>query len=178
MTDSLPPSDLRFIQGLNLIQSRMDRAQREVSSGKRIFAASDEPDAVSPLLGARAELEANAQLKSNLGRTKAEVDAAENGLQQSVKILERARVLAGQAQSDFNGATTWDSLQQESEDLTQQLLGIANSTIEGRYIFSGNSDSIKPFDFDTSLSSYTSYAGAQASRQSLYPNGNPFDIAH
>ncbi|WP_031498708.1 flagellin [Bryobacter aggregatus] len=178
MTNSLSPSDLRFLRGLNQIQARMDRAQRQVTSGKRIFSAADEPDGISPLLSTRSELAANAQLKNNLGRTKAEVDAAEGALSSAVKTLESARVLAGQAQSDFNSESTWTSLSLQASDLTQQLLNISNLAVEGRYVFSGNSDTVQPFDFDPNLGAVTAYAGSASTRQSLYPGGSPFDIAH
>ncbi len=177
MVNNLNSSDARFIAALERIQARMERAQRELSSGKRIFVASDEPDGISALLSVRSELESNEQAKLNLGRTKAEVDAAENGLQTSVKILERARVLAGQAQSGFNDEPTWLALQQEATDLTQQLLNVSNLAIEGRYIFSGNSDLTQPFNFDESLGAVTPYAGSAATRQSLFPGGNPFSVA-
>ncbi len=178
MTDSLSATDARFLRDLGKIQTKMERAQRQVTSGKRIFDASDEPDGISPLLSTRSELAANSQLKTNLGRTKAEVDSAESGIQQAVKVLERARVVAGQAQTDFNSDSTLKSLSIEAGDLTQQLLGVANLASEGRFIFAGNSDTTLPFDFDPSFATVTPYAGSAASRQSLYPGGNPFDIAH
>jgi flagellar hook-associated protein 3 FlgL len=177
MIDSLSSSDSRFLSSLEKIQSRMERAQRELASGKRIFAPSDEPDGISALLSVRAELEANQQTKLNLGRTKAEVDAAENGLQLSVKIMERARVLAGQAQSSFNNEATWEALEQEAADLTQQLLNVSNLAIEGRYIFAGNSDLTQPFTYDPNTRSVNPYAGSAATRQSLYPGGNPFNVS-
>jgi flagellar hook-associated protein 3 FlgL len=177
MINNLNSSDSRFVTALERIQARMERAQRELSSGKRIFVASDEPDGISALLSVRSELESTEQAKLNLGRTKAEVDAAENGLQTAVKIMERARVLAGQAQSGFNDEPTWLALQQEAADLTQQLLNVSNLAIEGRYIFSGNSDTTQPFTYDPNLGAVNPYAGSAATRQSLFPGGNPFGVA-
>lgn len=177
MLSSLSASDTNFLRGIDKIKARMERAQLEVASGKRIFSASDEPDGISPLLSTRAELEANEQIKNNLGRTKAEVDAAEGGLQQSIKVLERARVLATQAQNSFNQDSTWNAITLEAGDLNQQMLNVSNIAVEGRYIFAGNSDSSQPFDYDPGLSSVTSYAGGPSTRQSLFPGGNPFDIA-
>lgn len=177
MINNLNSSDTRFVTALERIQARMERAQRELSSGKRIFVASDEPDGISALLSVRSELESVEQSKLNLGRTKAEVDAAENGLQKAVKIMERARVLAGQAQSGFNDEPTWLALEQEAQDLTQQLLNVSNLAIEGRYIFSGNSDLTQPFTYDPNLNMVTPYAGSAATRQSLFPGGNPFGVA-
>lgn len=177
MINNLNSSDSRFVSALERIQDRMELAQRELSSGKRIFVASDEPDGISALLSVRSELESTEQAKLNLGRTKAEVDAAENGLQTAVKIMERARVLAGQAQSGFNDEPTWLALQQESADLTQQLLNVSNLAIEGRYIFSGNSDTTQPFTYDPNIGAVNPYAGSAATRQSLFPGGNPFGVA-
>lgn len=177
MINNLNSSDSRFVTALERIQSRMERTQRELSSGKRIFVASDEPDGISALLSVRSELESIQQSKLNLGRTKAEVDAAENGLQTAVKIMERARVLAGQAQSGFNDEPTWLALQQEASDLTQQLLNVSNLAIEGRYIFSGNSDLTQPFTYDPNVQAVNPYAGSAATRQSLFPGGNPFGVS-
>lgn len=177
MVNTLSAIEANFLRTIQKIQSRADRAQLEVFSGKRVFGPSDEPDGVSALLTARAELESNQQIQKNLGRTKAEVDAAENGLQQAVKVMERARTLAAQAQNGFNVDSTWTALTNEASDLTQQLLNVANIAVEGRFIFSGNSDSRQPFDFDPGLDTVTSYSGSAATRQSLFPGGNPFDIA-
>jgi flagellar hook-associated protein 3 FlgL len=177
MISTLSTSETNFLRAIEKIQARGDRAQLEVSSGKRIFSVSDEPDGISALLTVRAEIEANDQLKNNLGRTKAEVDAAENGLQQATKILERARTLAAQGQNGFNVESTWTALSLEAGDLTQQMLNVSNLAIEGRYIFSGNSDGNQPFDFDPGLNAVTYYNGSAATRRSLFPGGNPFDIA-
>lgn len=177
MIKTLSASENSFLRSIQKIQARADRAQLEVTSGKRIFSPSDEPDGISALLTTRAEVESNNQLKNNLGRTKAEVDAAENGLQQAIKVLERARTLAAQGQNGFSVDSTWKALTLEAGDLTQQLLNVSNLAIEGRYVFAGNSDNKQPFDYDPSLQAVTSYAGSAATRQSLFPGGNPFDIA-
>jgi len=177
MINSLSASETSFLRNIERIKARVDRAQLEVSSGKRIFTASDEPDGISALLTTRSEIDANDQLKNNLGRTKAEVDAAENGLQQGIKILERARTLAAQGKNGFNVDSTWTALALEAGDLTQQLLNVSNLAVEGRYIFAGNSDGTQPFDYDPSLEAVTSYAGSAATRQSLFPGGNPFGTA-
>jgi flagellar hook-associated protein 3 FlgL len=177
MINTLSSSDNAFLRSIEKIQDRAERAQKELASGKRIFSASDEPDGVSPLLTTRAEIESTEQITNNLSRTKAEVDAAENGLQQAIKILDRARTLASQGQNSFNADSTWSALSLEASDLTQQMLNVSNLAIEGRFVFAGNSDTVQPFDFDPTLEDVTSYAGGPATRQSLFPGGNPFNVA-
>ncbi|GAB4365695.1 MAG: flagellar hook-associated protein FlgL [Bryobacter sp.] len=177
MPEFLNAADSRFLSSLDRIQGKFERAQRELATGKRVFSASDEPDSISALLTIRSQLSASEQSRLNLGRTKAEVDAAENGLRNAVSIFERARVLAAQAQSGFNSEPTFVALQQEASDLKQQLLNVANLAIEGRYIFAGNSDLTQPFDYDPNTNLVGPYAGSAATRQSLYPGGSPFPIA-
>ncbi len=177
MINSLSASEASFLRNIEKIQARADRAQLQVASGKRIFAASDEPDGISALLATRSEIEANDQITSNLGRTRAEVDASENSLQQAIKVLERARTLAAQGKNGFNAEATWTALTQEAGDLTQQLLNISNIAIEGRFIFAGNSDGSQPFSYDPSLELVTTYSGTAATRQSLFPGGSAFNIA-
>lgn len=177
MIDSLSASDATFLRSLTKIQQRLERAQREVASGRRVFSASDAPDGVSALLATRAELSANEQLRNNLGRTKAEVDAAENGMQQAIRVMERARTLAAQGQNGFNVESTWTALSLEAGDLLQQMLNVSNLAVEGRFVFAGNNDAVQPFDYDPGLGMVTAYAGSAATKQSLFPGGNPFPVA-
>lgn len=174
---SINGSDQLFLRNVQKIQQRLDRAQLQISSGKRIFSASDDPDSVSSILIVRSQIEANSQLKSNLSRSKSEVDAAETGLQQAVKVMERARVLAGQAQSGFNEDNTWFALKQEAGDLTKQILNISNTNVEGRFIFAGDQDTTQPFTFDPNSNMVSAYNAAPSTRQSLSPGGIPFDIS-
>lgn len=174
---SINTADQLFLRNVQKIQQRLERAQLQVSSGKRVFTASDDPDSVSSILIVRAQLEANTQLKSNLSRTKSEVDAAETGLQQAVKVMERARVLAGQAQSGFNEDTTWFAMKQEASDLTKQILNVSNTNVEGRFIFAGDSDTTQPYTFDSINGIVSSYNGAASTRKSLAPGGIPFDVS-
>lgn len=177
MISQLSASDASFLRNLGKIQERSTRAQLELSSGKKIFDASDDPDSLSALLSSRADLETNDQLKVNLGRTKSEVDSAETALQKAVKVIERARVLAGQGRSSFNSKNVNDALRLEVGDLIQQVLNVSNTAVEGRFVFAGNNDEAQPFSFDQPTNTVGPYNGSIATRQSLYPGGTPFDVA-
>jgi flagellar hook-associated protein 3 FlgL len=121
MISSLNTDDERFLTALGQINNRLAKAQRETSSGKRLLDVSDDPDQVTILLSARASLARVQQVQTNLGRIKTETDAAEVAVSNSVKVMERARVLATQA---LNGTQTADSraaIASEVANLVQQL---------------------------------------------------------
>ena len=54
MLSSLDPSAQQFLNELNRIGDRMGRAQRQVTTGRRVAQLSDAPEAVPLILAARA----------------------------------------------------------------------------------------------------------------------------
>ena len=53
MLTNLDPSSELFLADISRIQRKLTEAGRQVSSGKRIAVASDQPDEVAPLLQLR-----------------------------------------------------------------------------------------------------------------------------
>ena len=54
MLKAIDPRDEFLLAQLDRIQMQMEKAQREISSGRRVNAASDAPDEVSTILSLRA----------------------------------------------------------------------------------------------------------------------------
>ncbi|MEZ5399401.1 MAG: flagellin [Bryobacteraceae bacterium] len=168
----------QFLNDLAQISSRLDRAQRQVATGKRINTLSDAPDQVGHLLSLRSELASVQQIQTNIGRVKAEVGTAESALSQAVDVLERIQSLTVQGGSDFATPQARETLAGEVEVLLGQLVSIAQSQIEGRYIFSGDADQDPPYTVDLTLDDPASdYAGTPATRQIQHPNGTRFALA-
>lgn len=167
-----------FLRDLAGIQARAERAQRQLSSGLRIGVASDEPDQISSLLQARADLAATEQTRSNLSRVKTEVDTAESGMQNAIKALERVRVLGSQGVTGTQTAATRTTIAGEVESLLRQLVTITNTSIDGRYIFAGSSDQAPPYAVDfNNPSGTTPYAGGAATREVRDASGVRFSVA-
>jgi len=166
------------LHNLNRIQARSEKAQRTLASGLRIENASDSPDEVSSLLQARAELASSEQTRSNLNRVRTEVEAAENAIQGGLKAVERVRVLAAQGASGTQTAATRTMIAREVEAVHRQLVGISNTSIDGRYIFAGSADQTAPYAVDLNTTSgATLYAGATATRQIRDSSGVRFPVA-
>ncbi len=168
----------RFLRDLEAIKDRLARAQREVTSGKRLREASDDPDQVGRLLALRSELAATEQIRSNLGRLKAETDTAEQTLAVAVTRLERAAVLGGQGASSTVSASHRAAIAIEVEALLEQLVSLAGMSVEGRYIFSGDADGVLPYTLDWSQTPpVSSYQGAAATREAVMPGGGRFRVS-
>jgi flagellar hook-associated protein 3 FlgL len=178
MITNLDPSNARFLSQVNAIRKRMEQAQNQLSSGKKLNTVSDDPDQISALLAARASLENTKQINNNLGRVQTEVNAAEKALQQASKAFERARVLGAQGASSNATADSRSTLATEIDTILDQLVGITRTTVEGRYIFSGDQDQTAPYSLDLSLTSPVSayLGGATNTREIQHPNGSRFTV--
>jgi flagellar hook-associated protein 3 FlgL len=140
MVTSIDAASELFLADLSRAQARMADAQRQVSSGKKIVNASDSPDQIDSLLQLRAAQAHNTQIQSNLGRAKTEADTAETTLESSMKLMDRALVLAGQAANTTQSVDTRNSIAGEVKSILEQLVSFTKTTVQGRMIFSGDSD--------------------------------------
>ena len=178
MITPLDANTQRFLNDLNQIADRMQVAQRQISTGIRVFKVSDDPDQVSNILQARASLGATEQIQFNLGRVKTEADTAEQTLQSAIQVVERARTLSAQAANGTQTAETRQAAAQEVTSLLEQLVGLSRTSVEGRYLFSGDQDQQPPYSIDlTQANPISAYSGSAATRQVQHPNGSTFPVS-
>ncbi|MCP5114728.1 MAG: hypothetical protein GY953_28195 [bacterium] len=178
MLRRLDPASDRFLTDMADINRRLEQAQREITSGRRINKPSDRPDQISNVLQMRTELVLTEQAIFNLGRVRTGVDASEQALQAAVGVVERARVLGIQGLNDTQSAETRLMIAGEAEALVQQLVGLSRTTIEARYVFSGDADSVAPYTVDVTLDDpYSAYLGGPVTREVQHPSGSRFNAA-
>lgn len=178
MISLLDPSTQNFLTGLNQIQRRAQKAQLELTSGLKINNVSDAPDEIANLWQTRSDLASTQQIDSNLGRVKTETDTAEGALQSAVTLLERAQTLGAQGATATNTSQSRQDLAGEIGAVLQQLVTTANTSVEGRYIFSGDADQQQPYTFDlTQPTPVSTYQGSTTSRQVQGADGSVFSIA-
>ncbi|MSV29383.1 MAG: flagellar hook-associated protein 3 [Bryobacterales bacterium] len=176
---NLDPLSEQFLNGMARLNVRLDRAQRQLSSGRRISVVSDEPDRVARLVETRNDLGRIEQIQRNLGIVKGDVDTAEAVLQSGVSLLERARTLAVQGANGTQTAATRRAISAEVGDILEHLVGIANTTFQGRYLFGGDRDTVPPYIVDPSQTNGVGeYAGTDATRSIEHPTGIRIVISH
>jgi flagellar hook-associated protein 3 FlgL len=179
MLTSLNAYDQQFLNNLDRVSDRMNRAQAQITTGVKMAKVSDDPDQVSTLLSARAALSSAAQVQSSLGRVTAEVDAAEQALENAVQLFERARTLGAQGATGTQTAATRASIAGEIGSILGQLVAVTSTQVEGRYVFSGDADRLAPYTIDLNLATPVSaYLGATSTRQIQHPNGTTFLVGH
>jgi len=178
MIEAIDPSAARFLADLGRIQVRAERAQRQISTGLRVSTASDDPDHLQDLLVARAHLEQLVQIRMNLDRAKAEVGTAEQALAEAMKLMDQAAAAGLSGASSLTSAETRSTLAVTMQGILEQLVTAAATHVEGRYLFSGDSDQVPPYTVDLAQPNGVSpYAGAAATREMMHPAGTRFALS-
>jgi flagellar hook-associated protein 3 FlgL len=179
MIPTLNPFDQQYLNNLDRVSKRMESAQQQMSTGLKVSKVSDDPDQVSTLLSARASLAGAEQIQSNLGRVTAETDAGEQALESAVQLFERARTLGAQGANGTQTAATRASLSQEVGSVLEQMVTLTGTQVEGRYIFSGDSDKQAPYTVDlTQNPPVSAYLGSASTRLVQHSNGTTFQVGH
>jgi flagellar hook-associated protein 3 FlgL len=178
MISPLSASSQAFLVGLDQIEQREQQAQTELTSGLKINVVSDAPDQISPLLQTRSDLSQAQQITSNLGIVTTEVNSAETALQSAVSLVDSAQSLGTEGASDLASGDTQQNVADQLGTTLQQLVGLANTTVGGRYIFSGDSDQTQPYTIDlTQPAPISAYQGSAATRQIQTANGSQIAVA-
>lgn len=175
---SMDASSMRFLESLRQMETRLSRAQREATTGKRITSPSDAPDSISSLLEARAGLARLEQIQTNLGRIKSETDGAEQALQNAVRLFDEVRTLGMSGASGVQTALTRQGIAGQLGSILERLVGLANTNVGGRYVFAGDHDTNLAYDPAdlTQSPPWGPYLGTPSTRHAQHPTGVLFRV--
>lgn len=150
-------STYRSIQlAIRQSNNRVDSLYLQASTGKKLARASDDPTAVSKVGNARSAITGMDRYMENIEVAQDRMDTVDSYLDSTETIMARAREIAV---AGINGSLTDDDLQSYAKEvaaLQEQLLGIANTQVDGKYLFAGFSDTTAPFSGDPATYSGTS----------------------
>ena len=131
---------------INAGQAKLAAAEQEVSTGRRINKASDNPSESARLLRNDLRLQRVAQFARNNDNAKLWISSADEALQSGATDLERARTLAVQAGNDTLGPGENKAIANEIRSIQQGMLAMANTKISGRAIFAGTANTDGAYD--------------------------------
>ena len=178
MIPNLKPSTQQFLDNLNQISNAMIKAQQQVSTGLKIQQVSDAPDSISLLLEAHATLASTQQTIGNLSRVTTEVNAGEQAISTAVTNFDQVQTLAAEGATSTQTVSGNAALAQQVNSILQQMVGLADTKNENRYVFAGNQDQQIPYTYDANQNPPVSaYGGSASTRQTQDASGNAFPVA-
>jgi flagellar hook-associated protein 3 FlgL len=140
----------QYLADLNRTETQLQQATTQISSGIAVQQPSDNPAAVSEILQIQSALANNKQVQSNMTSVTAEVNSADSALQSAIQEVTNAITLGTEGASSTQTADTRAALAQQVSGIQQELVGIAQTQVNGSYIFSGDQDTQAPYKLDSS----------------------------
>jgi flagellar hook-associated protein 3 FlgL len=160
-----------FLTNLNTTEQRIGRDDQQLSSGVRVSVASDDPHAVAPLLDAQNEVAQLNQTVSNLQDQQTIAQTADNALQTASSLLNQLISLGTQGATATQTANSRAAFAQQVQEIERQLVAIANTSVQGRYVFGGDSVSTQPYTFDWSNPGGVVSSGSPTNTLAIYGVG-------
>ena len=130
MVSSLNPRSQEFLNNINRISAQMTEAQTQLSTGLKVNVVSDNPDVISTLLQARANLNSAQQVGTNLGQVNTEVNTGEQALESATTLYDQVQTLSAEGTTSTQTASGRATIAQQLQSIEQQMVGEKDIDLE------------------------------------------------
>ena len=131
------------------------KANALVSSGKKINKLSDDPIGMVQVLSLKESLSNMDQLGRNISTARNWLDGGETALDSVKTIITDMKTLCVQMANGTVGSSERSSAALQVEGALEQVVSLANTQVNGQYIFAGTKTDAKPFDLNSNVVSYS-----------------------
>jgi flagellar hook-associated protein 3 FlgL len=168
--------DPTYIQQLTAALSqttaKQQRISSQISSGIRLSGLGDDPAAAAQNVQLSAQITADNSFTRTATTTTSRMQVADSTLASVVDQINSAISVATAGNNGTNTAANQASVAQELTSIRDEVLGLANTSYGGQYLFSGSQNGAAPFQLDQSTSPATvSYAGDSRVNYITTPGG-------
>ncbi len=152
-----PMPDL--LAALNQTQLEAQQALREISSGRSVNEPSDNPTAAALLVENNDQATFNNGYLQSLNSVQGQFSTADSTLSSVVTALQRAISLGVEGANGTLSDSDRAAVATELQGIQSQLVSLANTSYQGRYVFAGTNTNTPPFVVDNTVASGVRYAG-------------------
>lgn len=146
MRATLTTSYRAMVANLTRQNTKLEGLRNQAATGKKMVKPSDDPAGIRPVLNARTLIRNSERFLLTMGKAGDRLDNLDTQMERLSDLMARFQesvVAAG------NGAASTQDLAiygGQIKLLKEELLAIANVKVDGKYIFSGFAEDVKPYD--------------------------------
>jgi flagellar hook-associated protein 3 FlgL len=155
MTISTLTFQTTAVAQMDALETALSQTQSQLSTGKQLQSAADNPTAMTEVNLLNAQLSASQQQVSNGNIVTSGLQLEQNALSNATTALQSARDIAIEGNNSDLSASDRQGLVAQLQQLQQTLLASANSQdAQGNYLFGGTASGSAPFAAGGSSVSY------------------------
>jgi len=129
-------------------KKRISDLSNQLTTGVKASKPSDSADA-GAISRYRQQVAKSDSYLTTISQTRSFLEFQDGVMNEANEVLIRARELAQQAANETLSGTSREQIAQEVYQLRDQMATLANSTYQGRFVYSGTDDDDPPFDKTT-----------------------------
>jgi flagellar hook-associated protein 3 FlgL len=136
----------RMLQtNLGRISTRLEDLRNQGATGIKLNKPSDDPASIRPVLTTRSQIRNTERYLETMGISLDKMEATDGHLDHVENILQRVKEITVNSINGSLSTADMTVLADEVNHLRQELLDAANGMVDGKYIFAGYNENIKPF---------------------------------
>jgi len=136
------------VNALNRNLNRTAVTQEQLTTGRKINRASDDPVGITYALRYRSDLAMNDQYSRNITQANSALEHVDTVLGQTNDLIARVKELTVKGISDTSTKESRYAISQELGGIYQNLLTLGNDQLNGKFIFNGQMTGAAPYDGD------------------------------
>jgi flagellar hook-associated protein 3 FlgL len=152
------------LYSLGNVQNQYDSEMEKMTSQKRINRISDDPLGMTMLLNYRQAQASIDQYQLNIDNSNGWLSMTETKLTSASDLLTQAREVAVGQGTATASATTRRIAAETVKQLKEEMLSLANSQYNGRYLFAGSRTNVAPFSATSQAASIESPVSSSANQ--------------
>jgi len=138
-------SDRSFLDTVGRLNEQLDILTQQVTSGKKLLGLRESPGDSARLVALRAELARIDQYNKNADSVSFYLGVADTALESAHNLVTSIYIKGSSVASGGSTADTRSFAAKEIRALRDQILSLANTQAEGRYVFGGSQVGAEPF---------------------------------
>lgn len=136
----------RATQNMLENQAALSKTQQQLSTGRRILSASDDPAGTVRALDVQRYLESNRQYQTNMLYVRQRLENQDSVLANATDMLQRAYELSVRGNNASVADSDREAIAYEVDQILAELVSLANTTdVNGEYLFGGTERRSAPF---------------------------------
>ncbi|WP_281165285.1 flagellar hook-associated protein FlgL [Liquorilactobacillus sicerae] len=138
-----------FISGYEVTDSKLQNTMEQLSSGKKVNSASDDPAATSKIISLNTAISQNDMYSTTISDSISWDESQDSALSSISDVMLNIRTLVEEAANSTNNSTDYSAIKDEVEQDIKQVVSTLNTKYSGSYIFGGGDNSTEPFELET-----------------------------
>jgi flagellar hook-associated protein 3 FlgL len=148
-----------ILNGLQINSQQEEQVLQEISSGQKLNSLSDDPAAAASLVTLRMQSDSDTQYLQNITSLTGSMNVADSALSSVVEALTSAQTLGVEGANSTLNSSNLQALAQQVQGIQQEVMGLANTSYDGQYLFAGTATTTQPYAADATSASGVTYSG-------------------